>query len=837
MVKYNSAEELLSKMTLEEKVAQMQCLYVQDIVNKSGEFDFDAIGPNGLGGFAFERVEMPFTVEEEVQILNRIWRYCTEETRLGIPPIIHAEALHGLCLRGATSFPQSIALAAMFDTDAMSECAAVIAEECKNRGISQVLSPVVDIATDLRWGRVEETYGEDHVLAARMAVSFCEQFTRRNITPTIKHFVANSGAGGRDSAAVFPSEVELKQRFLYPYKECIQKAGVKSVMASYNSVDGIPVGLNRRLLVDMLRGDCGFDGYVVTDYGLINACQKLHRISDDLEVLGALAVKAGLDREIPDFQGGYRYLTAAVAHGLISEEDIDTCVLNILKVKFDLGLFQKSYAAVPGLSEYSDTPQSREISYRTALKSICLLKNDGVLPLKKGGRTAILGKYALSPKLGGYSTWGIRVDSIKDVFGECDYIDLEIDSKNKFTAIEEKYLSCLTSDTSEASGLFGYFKDNKEYSFQPVITRNDKTICFGGSEGGDAVLEPLGRDKEYSVHWLGFITPPKTGAYLFKLELNGGGFLSIDGEVLIDRFSDPVSGELTACVELIEGQRYHIDIGYSTSGSRPKIRLLWNYDEDFAPERIDYAKRLANYDTVLLPVSVDEGEGCDRANLNLCHTVSHFIDELYACGKKIVLIVFSGSTVIPDRSMDKINAMINAWYTGSEQSRALHDVIFGVYNPAGRLPFTFPRHVAQCPMTYNAFPRGRNSGYGDISNQPLFPFGYGLSYTNFEYSDLCIEGRKVSFTVQNVGEREGEEVVQLYINGQNMLRSTPAKQLWEFKRIFLARGEKKTLTFELTDDTLSILNSDLQWELGKGRFTIMVGSNSEDIRLQGFYNG
>ena len=262
------SEKLLAVMTVEEKIAQLQCLFVQDIIDENGDISkWDLIGVDGLGGLAFERIMMPHTLEKEVEIINNVLKNFKEKTRLGIPPFIHAEALHGLCLKGTTSFPQAIGLAAMWDTEMMSEVSKAISDECKVRGIRQVLSPTIDLARDLRWGRVEETYGEDPCLTSKNAVSFCKSFEENGIVTTPKHFVANSGDAGRDSGAVFHSERMLKKSYFVPYKACIEEAGSRSIMASYNALNSIPAGLNKWLLKDMLRDYMGFKGFVVTDYG------------------------------------------------------------------------------------------------------------------------------------------------------------------------------------------------------------------------------------------------------------------------------------------------------------------------------------------------------------------------------------------------------------------------------------------------------------------------------------------------------------------------------------------------------------------------------------------
>ena len=376
------AKELLKIMTTEVKLAQLRTKLLQNYITDDGKVsEFNDIGKEGIGGFTFERIIMPYSIEEEAEIINAIHKKIKEETRLGIPPIINAEALHGLCLRGTTSFPQAIGLAATWDRDIMQKVAGVIASECKARGIRQVLSPTVDIARDLRWGRVEETYGEDAVLTSELAVAFCKAFEEVGIITTPKHFVANSGDGGRDSAPVYHSEKILKQVYFKPYAACFKRAGSRSVMASYNALNGVPAGLNKWLLTDMLKKYMGFKGFTVTDYRLMEKAKRLHKVSSDMSEIAARAVKAGLHRELPD-DGGYLFLNEALSKGLINEEEIDRLVTDILRVKFEIGLFDDSLK-YDGKSaqKLCNCPEHRDVAYKAAQKSIVLLKMTAFYPL------------------------------------------------------------------------------------------------------------------------------------------------------------------------------------------------------------------------------------------------------------------------------------------------------------------------------------------------------------------------------------------------------------------------------------------------------------------------
>ena len=831
------AEELVRLMTFKEKTAQLRCEFVQDIIDGHGNYTGkDRIGPEGIGGLAFERVRMNYSVQQEVQIINEVTDEIRKNSRMGIPPLIHAETLHGLCLKGAVSFPQSIGMAATWDVEMMEEASAVIARECRARGIRQALSPCVDIARDLRWGRVEETYGEDPCLVSRMAVAYCRSFEKEGVITTPKAFVANSGEGGRDSAPVYYSERLLKSVFFKPYRECIAKAGSRSVMVSYNTLDSVPCGLNQWLIKDMLRGYMGFDGFVVTDYGMMEKARNLLKISDDLTVIAAKAVKAGVNRELPD-QGGYTKLEEALGRGLITEEEIDALVLDILKAKFEIGLFDEDLFCDPDCAAaISDCEKHRETAYRAAQKSLVLLRNDGVLPLKSQ-KIALTGTLAVHPRLGGYSTWDIEVPSLADLLTEADYIDTGVCSNDAFYIVENPYVFSL-DDQGRCPGWKGIYKDNKEFSFGPKLIRYDDKILFDWSSQPVDEHPDFEVGKGFSVEWRGFLSPAESGNYTFCIEANGGVRLEIDAQMLIDRFQDTVTDRQTACCYLEKGKTYPVVVGFSTSGSNPKISFSWDYVAGKAPSEPDYARMFSGYDTCIYAVGVTEGEGSDRANLDLPQTAQRLITDLADAGKKVVVIIYAGSAVTMSGWIDRVSAVLYAWYPGQEGSRALADVLRGNYNPAGRLPISFPEQIAQVPIHYDSEPRGRNSGYHDLSDQPLFEFGYGLSYTAFSYGALTLSSRNISagetctarITVTNTGVCDGEEVVQLYIHDLYSSVTVPERKLQDFQRIFLKRGEAKELVFVITPEMLSLLDEQLHEVVEAGDFEILIGSSSRDIR-------
>lgn len=845
MTSEKRALSLLSIMTIDEKIAQLKCLYIQDVIDENGDLkNLDLISENGLGGFAFERVIMSHSIEKEAEIINTILKYIKNNTRLGIPPFIHAEALHGLCLKGATSFPQAIGLAAMWDSDMVENVSGAISEECKVRGINQVLSPTIDIARDLRWGRVEETYGEDVCLVSKTAVAFCKSFENNNVVTTLKHFVANSGDGGRDSGPVYHSERILKNLYFRPYQECIKEAGSRSVMASYNTLNSVPSGLNKWLLKDMLRDYLGFKGFVVTDYGLMNKAKNLHKVSDNYMEIAARAVKAGLNREVPSIfeNNGYSTIGEALAKGLISEQEIDELVLDILRIKFDVGLFDVDISLKPKQTrEKTNSEEHRNIAYQAAQKSLVLLKNNQALPFRKEERIALLGSIAKRPKLGGYSSWDIHVSSLADSLDNAEYVSAAIENKDydNNVVVEKDYLFSLTDNGTE-SGITGFYKDNKEYCFAPILKRNDGNIDFDWSNCNIAEIDSLKMGNEFAVEWRGVIEVPQSGQYVFTIEANGGIKLEIDSEILIDRFIDTVTDSQTACYNMESGKKYPIVVGFSTSGTNPRIKLCWNFNKDKTLEQIDYNKLLEKYDAVVIAAGVTEGEGSDRAKLDLTGSMEKLICDVKKTGKKVIVVICAGSAVTMGSWYDSADAIIHAWYPGQEGGRAISDILHGRYSPAGRLPITFPQHVAQLPMSYNSEPRGRNSGYNDMPDKPLFEFGYGLSYTTFSYSRISLDNKShkkdvnvlVSIDISNTGNYDGDEVVQLYINDIYSSVATPQIELKDFKRVHIKKGETKTVEFLIMPKQLQLLDENLNFVVEPGDFEIMIGSSCRSIKAK-----
>ncbi len=646
-----------------------------------------------------------FTPREGAQFANKIQKFLTENTRLKIPVMIHDEAIHGCMARGSTIFPQSIALASTWDPDLMRKVAVTIGKEIKARGIHQCLSPTINIARDPRCGRTEETYGEDPYLASVMGTCFVEGVQSQGVVTTPKHFVANFvGEGGRDSGAIHFSERILREIYFPAFKACIQKANALSLMAAYNSLDGIPCSCNRKLLTDILRKEWGFKGFVVSDYFSVLHINTKHKIAATKAEAAKRALEAGLDMELPE-SDCFEELLHLVKEGKLSKEVINEAVRRVLKIKFWLGLFDNPYVDPDYAEKVCDCEEHRKLALEAAKKAIVLLKNeDKTLPLSKDLKSvAVIGPNAAKLPLGGYSGTGVKIVTPLEGI------------KNKVSENTKVYFA-------EGCGLTGNSTEDFEKAIKIASKSEVAILCVGNS----------------------------------------------------------------------------------------------------VPET--------------------EGEQRDRCDLDLPGRQEDLIKEICKTGTPVVVVLINGSAVTMMNWIDEVQAVIEAWYPGEEGGNAIADVLFGDYNPGGKLPITFPKRVGQLPLYYNQKPTGRVDDYVDLrGKQPLFPFGYGLSYTKFEYGNLTINPKSIradekvtiSLDVKNIGEREGDEVVQLYVHDKVASIARPVKELKGFRRITLKPGEKKKVTFSLSQDDLLFYDANMNLIVEPGIFEVMIGSSSEDIRLKG----
>lgn len=728
-------KDLVARMTLKEKVEQTLCIYAKkgNFQDEDGSYNPKKalnLFKTGAGRIA----EVGFvkdTAKEMAELTNEIQKYYMEETRLGIPVLFHEECLHGQMVKDTTSFPQPIAMAGSWNPKLVKEMYSSIAEETRSRGGHHALTPVADVAREPRWGRVEETFGEDPYLVSKMTVAATEGFQgekgkfnpQKNVMATLKHFVAHAQPeGGSNCAPVNVSERVLREVFFPPFKEAIIKGGAFSVMASYNEVDGIPSHKNKWLLNDVLREEWGFDGFVVSDYYAVKQLEERHGVARNEKECAEQAFNAGIDIELP-FDQCYSNLVELVEEGAVDESYLDQVVVKILEYKFRMGLFDSPYVNPEYAGKFCGSEERRPLALTTAHECITLLKNeDATLPLQKNEikTIAVIGPNANEVLLGGYS-------------GKPNFYSTVLEGIREKVGDEINVL----------------------YAEGCKITEP------GDWEDTDEVIP----------------SKPEEDLIRIKEAVN----VAKEADIIV----------------LVVG------------GNALTSREAWN-----------------------------ENHLGDRPSLDLVGMQNELIEALSELGKPLVSLLFNGKPLSVNYLNEKTNALLECWYLGQESGRAVADVLFGDFNPGGKLPISFPRSVGHIPAYYNHKPNDRR-GYLFDEVSPLFPFGFGLSYTSFEYDNLRLnksgitvdESCQVNVDILNSGKVAGHEVVQLYLRDCYSSVTRPVKELKGFKKIFLAPGEQKTVTFELGHEELALWDMDMNFVVEPGEFEIMVGSSSRDEDL------
>ncbi|MBL8000818.1 MAG: glycoside hydrolase family 3 C-terminal domain-containing protein [Flavobacteriales bacterium] len=840
-------------MTLEEKFRQL-FMVVGEVGPDSARY------ANGIFGLQLDRGTNAQTATQQVighaqgtagapllERINASQRYFRERTRLGIPFIPYEEALHGLVLPGATAFPQSIALAASFDTTLMGRVSTAIALETRARGIRMVLSPVVNLATDVRWGRVEETYGEDPLLASWMGVAYVKALESRGIITTPKHFVANHGDGGRDSYPAFHSERLLRETHLKPFEACAKLGGARSLMTAYNSLNGRPCSANSWLLNDVLRKDWGFRGFVISDAAATGGANVLHFTAKDYADAGRQSVENGQDVIFQTDLAHEALFIPPYLDGSAKQAAIDSAVARVLRMKFELGLFDRPYAD-DSLLRALDMHAHRELAYEAAVKSAVLLKNrNRTLPLPKNAPSIlVIGEEAREARLGGYSGPGNRPVSIWDAMeGRVHWVGRLSWTKGcgrssvRYPTVPDSVLFHSEGAISKP-GLLGTYYDGIDLDATPAFTRTDGTIDFQWTLFGP---DPRVAYDHFGVRWEGTIMPKESGVFNIGVEGNDGYRLWLDGELYIDRWEEQGHGTTVMPFLFTKGQATALRIEYRERAGNARFRLVWDAgldgarDERSIGEAVELARK---HDRVIIVAGIEEGEFRDRSSLKLPGRQEELIKRVASTGRSVTVVLVGGSAITMDNWIDEVDAVLMAWYPGEAGGLAIADLLLGTRNPSGRLPMTFPRNEGQLPLVYNHHPTGRGDDYVDGTGQPLFPFGYGLSYTSFTYSDLLISDSTftakdtvhISFTVTNTGEVDGEEVVQLYVRDELASVTRPVKELKDFQRVKLAGGASQRVTFHLTAERLSMLNEALVEVTEPGAFRLMIGGSSKDIRLR-----
>lgn len=845
-------KDLLQRMTQEEKFWQLFMipgdLGKDESLYRHGIFGLQVSAASGNGDAASQLLQYE-TTENALALarkINTIQRYFVDRTRLGIPMIAFDESLHGLVRGGATAFPQAIALAASWDTAVMKQVAAAIATETKSRGIRQVLTPVVNIASDVRWGRTEETYGEDPFLASAMAVAFVSPFERKGIITTPKHFLANVGDGGRDSYPIHLNERILQEIYLPPFQASIQQGGARSIMTSYNSVDGSPATASNALLNQQLKKKWGFKGFVISDASAVGGANVLHYTASDYADAGRKAITNGLDVIFQTAWEHHRLFIPPFLDGSIPQARIDDAVARVLTAKFELGLFENPY--VPETADAVAVPAAHKtLAKEVAEKSMVLLKNEkDLLPLSKTiSSIAIIGTDAVDARLGGYSGPGNGkisiLDGIRQKLGAGVTVKYAAGpgiKESNWQVIPSAYLST-RANGQPATGLQAAYYNNFSFSGEPVLQRIDAQVDFHWT------LYPphssLAAD-QYAVRWTGRLRSPVSGTYQIGLDGNDGYRLYINDRLVIDHWRKESYHTSLVGYAFAKDSMYDLRIEFHESVSNAHIRLVWNATgvTDPEPAIAEAVRTAAASEVAVVVAGIHEGEFQDRASLALPGKQEELIKRVAATGKPVVVVLIGGSAITMRNWLGDVQGVVDAWYPGEEGGNAVAAILFGDANPAGRLPISFPLSEAQLPLVYNHKPTGRGDDYYNLSGLPLFPFGYGLSYTHFAYSDIQLqkasirknESVTVQATITNTGSRDGDEVVQLYIRDLLSTVARPVLELKGFQRIHLRAGESKKVSFTITPAMLQMLDEKMNRVVEPGDFRIMIGASSRDLWLK-----
>lgn len=835
-------QDLLSRMSREEKFWQLFMI--------PGNLDDPAhdyrAGIFGLQIGARPGIAPRDAARAHAAHVDSIQRWFRTESRHRIPIIPFDEALHGLMREGAIVYPQAIGLAATFDSALVARVHAAAARETRSRGIRMVLSPVVNIATDVRWGRVEETFGEDVHLSGVMGRAHVRAFESLGIVTTPKHFVANVGEGGRDSYPIDISRRALAERHFPPFRSLIQQAGARAVMTAYNSVDGSPATQSRFLLNETLKRDWRFSGFVISDAAATGGATVLHRTEASTRTATAHAFASGLDVVFQSSYPEHRPYLRAFMDGAVPDATIDSAVARVLRVKFALGLFDDATIHPDSAAYWANHPNHRQLAREAALASLVLLENrQQTLPLKPTlRRLAVIGEEADTVRFGGYSGSGIAPVTMLAGIRARAGRDTRVHYARGVPRLRHRHAvipdSAFTHDSAGATrpGLRARLWDNNAFQGAPRVERVDPRVDFGWTLSSPAPDIPY---DWYSGTWTGTLRVPAGGVRRIGVEGNDGYRLRINGRVVAERWYKRGFGVTLADVNLAEGE-YDIALEYFESRGNARLKLVWDQGivDDHATRIAEAVGVARESDAAIVVVGIEEGEFRDRARLALPGEQEALIRAVAATGTPTTVIITGGSAVTMSRWLDDVDAVLFAWYPGEEGGNAVADVLFGDVSPSGRLPITFPVEEGQLPLTYDHKPTGRGDDYVDLTGHPLFPFGHGLSYSTFRYDSLSLRaltladgpGIEVRFRVTNTGTRAASEVAQVYLRDVLTSVAQPLIALKGFTRVQLEASESRELRFTLAREHLQMLNEEMQWVVEPGTFRVMVGASSRDIRLR-----
>jgi beta-glucosidase len=799
------------------------------------------------------------TIEEKIDLLRAT---SPEISRLGIDKYYHGnEALHGVVRPGNfTVFPQAIGMAAMWNPDLHYRIATAISDEARARWneleqgkkqksqFSDLLtfwSPTVNMARDPRWGRTPETYGEDPFLSGVLGTAFVRGLQGNDpkylkIVSTPKHFAVNNEEHNRFEANPQVSERILREYYFPAFEQCVKEGKAASIMMAYNAVNNVPCTANPWLIQKVLREDWGFDGYVVSDCGGPSLLVGGHKYVKTKETAATLSIKSGLDLECGD-DVYIRPLLSAYKQKMVSEADIDSAAYHVLRARIRLGLFDN-----PADNPYNKikpsvvgSPEHKELALEAARQSIVLLKNkNNILPvnLKKVKSIAIVGINAASCEFGDYSGFPVNqpvsiLAGIRNKVGD------------KVKIVHAPWVSALDgyeqiSRTYFPEGLQAEYFSGKNLEGEPKV-RTDEWVNF---EPSNQAPDPFLPKSPLSIRWKGNLRPMVSGTYTFAFTSDDGCRLFIDGKKVIDAWTGHSIRTDTACIDLEAGKDYLLQAEYYDNRDAAMARLSWRIPSTDKKNRLDLygeaGKAVRECDLTIAVLGINksiEREGKDRVDIHLPKDQEEFIREIYKVNPNTVVVLVAGSSLAIDWINQNVPAIVNAWYPGEQGGTAVAEVLFGDYNPAGRLPLTYYNSLDELPP-FNDYDVTKGRTYQYFTGKPLFPFGYGLSYSSFEYKNLTIrdgnESIRVDFEVKNTGKKDGSEIPQLYVKLPDMDIPLPMKQLKGFKRVFIKKGQTEKIEINLSKENLRY------WDEKRGTFIVpsgvyqfMIGASSEDIRM------
>lgn len=785
------------------------------------------------------------TIQEKVRLIagNEMETYAI--ARVGIPQLRMCDGPLGVRHGQATAFPASVSLAASWSPETVYEVSSSLADEAKAKGRNMSLAPCINIHRVPMGGRNFESFGEDPYLASRMAVAYIKGIQDKKVIATVKHYACNNQEWERGTIDTIVDERALREIYLPAFEAAIKEGGSWSIMAAYNKVNGWHCTENDYLINQILKKEWGFKGFLVSDW---NATHSTVNCANN-----------GMDLEMPKGDFFNDKLVTAVKKGEVKESVIDDKVRRILRAMYWLGLFDANTPAGEGSL---DTPAHRQTVREAGREGIVLLKNSGgILPIDIGKvkSIAVIGPNAAVCRFGGGGSSEMSpfysvspLDGLKKRTEGKVAINYALGCKfdGEMTPIDPKYVYTMYEGKKQ-NGFLGEYFSNRDLNGTPAMKRVDKQISFvWGGNGPDSNFPSDG----FSVRWTGKLVPPKTAEYEISLMSDDGSRLYLDGKKVIDNWRDHGEETKTATVMLEAGKEYDLRAEFYENGGMASVKIGWDTQEETTNAAVEAAKKS---DIAIIFGGLSkryEGEGWDRSSLVLPAGQDALISKVSDANKNTIVVLNTGAPVLIDKWIDNVQALVEAWYPGQEGGNSIADVLFGDYNPSGKLPMTFPVRWEDC-SAYPTYP-GKNGktfysdgiyvGYRHFDKENtkvMFPFGYGLSYTTFEYSNISVtpasvQGSnidvEVSFDLKNTGVRAGAEVAQLYISDTEASVDRPARELKGFKRVYLEPGETKRVAFKLDKRSLSFYDvKNKQWTAEPGEFEVIIGSSSRDAKLKG----